>query len=356
MSSASCRRSSSASRTSRRALPVSRPRSPALTGRMADMAAQILSTGAVRPSAPRHFLDLSDLDAPTLRAMLTEASRRKAARAGRGGAAPDADAPLSGRVLALIFDRPSTRTRVSFDLAMRQLGGETLTLTGDELQLGRGETIGDTARVLSRYVDAIMIRTLDHDALLELAANADVPVINGLTRRTHPCQLMADVLTFEERLGPIAGRTVAWSGDGNNVAASWIHAAARFGFTLRLACPPEHGPRPELLAWARGEAARVELTHDPRAAVRGADCVVTDTFVSMGDEDRDARLARLAPYQVDEALMALAAPHAIFLHCLPAHRGEEVSPGVMDGARSAVWDEAENRLHAQKAILTWCLR
>ncbi|MCP5431767.1 MAG: ornithine carbamoyltransferase [Alphaproteobacteria bacterium] len=317
-----------------------------------------MRAGAQARSAPpgvRHFLDLSEFDGPTLRRILEASRTMKAKRAGLPKGAADAHAPLAGRLLALIFEKPSTRTRVSFDVAMRQLGGQTVFLTGDELQLGRGETIADTARVLSRYVDAIMIRTLDHDALLELAAHASVPVVNGLTRRSHPCQLMADILTFEEHRGPIRGRTVAWSGDGNNVASSWIHAAVRFDFTLRLACPEGHGPRTDLIAWARREGGRIVTTLDPLEAVAGADCVVTDTWVSMGDEDAEARQLRLAPYRVDSRLMKAADPKAVFMHCLPAHRGEEVTDEVIDGPQSVVWDEAENRLHAQKGILAWCL-
>jgi len=231
-----------------------------------------------------------------------------------------------------------------------------IVLERDGSQLGRGETVADTARVLSRYVDAIMLRTTKEEKLHELAEHATVPVINGLTDRTHPCQLMADVMTFEEHRGPIAGKRIAWSGDGNNMAASWIHAAARFNFELRLACPEQLMPPPEVLAWARKEGARVSVTSDVAAAVKDADCVVTDIWVSMGDEDHVAnRHNLLAPYQVNEQVMALAKPDAIFMHCLPAHRGEEVTAGVIDGPQSVVWDEAENRLHAQKAILCWCL-
>lgn len=228
-------------------------------------------------------------------------------------------------------------------------------LTGDEMQLGRGETIADTARVLSRYVDAIMIRILDHKAMLELAENATVPVINGLTRLSHPCQIMADVMTFEEHRGAIAGRTVAWTGDSNNVLASWIHAAARFDFTLRIATPPELSPRREPVDWAKANGGRVELTNDPFEAVDGVDCVVTDTWVSMGDDDGERRHNLLKPYQVNDRLMAAASKDAVFMHCLPAHREEEVTGSVMDGPQSIVFDEAENRLHAQKGILAWCL-
>jgi ornithine carbamoyltransferase len=300
---------------------------------------------------PRHFLDLTDVEPGELRRILDRASELKAARNG----ARRGEGPLAGKVLAMVFERPSTRTRVSFDVGMRQLGGETLMLTGDEMQLGRGETIADTARVLSRYVDAIMIRILDHAALTELAENATVPVINGLTRLSHPCQIMADVMTFEEHRGPIAGRTVAWTGDSNNVLASWIHASARFGFEMRVATPPELAPRPEPIEWARAHGATVHVTNDPFEAVDGVDCVVTDTWVSMGDEDGERRHNLLKPYQVNDRLMAAADPKAVFMHCLPAHREEEVTGSVMDGPQSVVFDEAENRLHAQKGILAWCL-
>ncbi|TXN71380.1 ornithine carbamoyltransferase [Methylobacterium sp. WL6] len=304
-------------------------------------------------SAPRHFLDLSDFSGADLRRVLDAAAAIKARRR-KGEIA--VDRPLAGKNLAMVFDRPSTRTRVSFDVAMRELGGETLMLTGSEMQLGRGETIGDTAQVLSRFVDAIMIRILDHALMLELAENATVPVINALTKLSHPCQIMADVLTFEEHRGPIKGRTVAWSGDANNVLTSWAHAAARFDFTLNVACPPELAPPPALMAWARAEGARVNVTTDAFAAVEGADAVVTDCWVSMGDEDESHRHNLLNPYQVNAELMRAAAKDAVFMHCLPAHRGEEVTAEVMDGPQSVVFDEAENRLHAQKGILAWCLR
>jgi ornithine carbamoyltransferase len=238
---------------------------------------------------------------------------------------------------------------------MRQLGGEAIMITGQEMQLGRGETIADTARVLSRYVDAIMIRILDHAALLELAGHATVPVINGLTRRSHPCQVMADVMTFEEHRGPINGRTVAWTGDDNNVLASWIHAAARFDFRLQVATPPELTPKKQLMDWIRSSGAAIVIGHDAEQAVAGADCVVTDTWVSMGDKESERRHNLLKPYQVNARLMAKARPDAIFMHCLPAHRGEEVTDEVIDGPQSVVFDEAENRLHAQKGILAWCL-
>jgi ornithine carbamoyltransferase len=302
-------------------------------------------------TAMRHFLDLIDIPASDLRGILDAAAALKAAR--RKGAP---SRPLSGQTLAMIFDKPSTRTRVSFEVGMRQLGGETVVLTAQEMQLGRGETIADTARVMSRYVDAIMIRTLEHQVLDELAQHASVPVINGLTRRSHPCQVMADVMTFEERLGPIRGRTIAWSGDANNVLASWMHAAERFEFLLKIASPPELQPNRDLRDWAKASGAAIEIGEDPDWAVRDADCVLTDTWVSMGDEETEARRHNLLQrYQVNAALMAKARPNAIFMHCLPAHRGEEVTDEVMDGPQSAVFDEAENRLHAQKGILTWCL-
>ena len=263
--------------------------------------------------------------------------------------------PLAGRTLALIFEKPSTRTRVSFELAMRQLGGEVIVLQASELQLGRGETVADTARVLSRYVDAIMLRTDDAAKLAELAENASVPVINGLTDKSHPCQLMADVMTFEEHRGPIAGQVVAWVGDGNNVARSWIEAAVQFGFILRIACPPELRPAPEALEWARATGANIVVGNDPEAAVAGARSVVTDCWVSMADDPNESRHNLLAPYQVNKRLMAMAAPDAVFMHCLPAHRGEEVTAEVIDGPQSVVFDGAENRLHAQKGVLAWAL-
>lgn len=301
----------------------------------------------------RNFCDLSDFSGAELRIILNEASRIKARR--QKGKIAD-ERPLTGKTLAMIFDKPSTRTRVSFDVGMRELGGETLMLTGTEMQLGRGETIADTARVLSRFVDLIMIRILDHEAMLELAANASVPVINGLTKRTHPCQIMADVMTFEEHRGPIKGRTIAWTGDINNVMTSWIHAAQLFDFTLKIAAPPAF-PLPKAIAdWAKEHGTKLVLTDDAVAAVRGADAVVTDCWVSMGDEEEERfRHNLLKPYQVNERLMSQAASDALFMHCLPAHRGEEVTDGVMDGPQSVVFDEAENRLHAQKGIMSWCL-
>ncbi|WP_267355892.1 MULTISPECIES: ornithine carbamoyltransferase [unclassified Methylobacterium] len=308
---------------------------------------------APHSAGPRHFLDLKDFSGAELRRVLDASAAIKAVRR-KGERA--AERPLTGKTLAMVFDRPSTRTRVSFDVAMRELGGETLMLTGSEMQLGRGETIGDTAQVLSRFVDAIMIRILDHGQMLELAEHATVPVINALTKVSHPCQIMADVLTFEEHRGPIQGRTVAWSGDANNVLESWVHAAARFDFTLNVASPPELAPPAALIAWAKQEDAKLNVTTDAFAAVDGADAVVTDCWVSMGDDDEAHRHNLLSPYQVNAKLMAAAKPDAIFMHCLPAHRGEEVTAEVMDGPRSVVFDEAENRLHAQKGILAWCLR
>ena len=304
-------------------------------------------------SSVKHFIDLSEVSAPELRRIL-DASAAIKARRRKGERA--SERPLVGKVLAMIFDKPSTRTRVSFDVGMRELGGETIMLTGAEMQLGRGETISDTARVLSRYVDAIMIRILDHEDMTELAAHASVPVINGLTKRSHPCQVMADVLTFEEHCGPIKGKTVAWTGDSNNVLASWVHEAQRFDFTIRVATPAELAPPHALLDWARANNTRIELTVDPFAAVDGAHAVVSDCWVSMGDEDEARRRHNLlSPYQVNARLMVAAHKDAVFMHCLPAHRGEEVTDEVMDGPQSVVFDEAENRLHAQKGIIAWCL-
>jgi len=303
---------------------------------------------------PRHFLDLWRLSPSELRAILEDAKRRKAARAGKPKGAIDDDAPAAGRVLAMIFEKNSTRTRFSFDAAMRQLGGDTIIATATDLQLGRGETIEDTARVLSRMVDAIMIRATRHDDVERLAQASGVPVINGLTDRSHPCQILADLMTFEEHRGRVDGRTFAWVGDGNNVCASFIHAAPKFGFRLKVACPPQYHPDLYDLARAAEQGGSVELMDDPTKAVEEADAVVTDTWVSMGDLDYDSRMDVFEPYQVDDRLMSLAADDAVFLHCLPAHRGEEVTDSVLDGPRSLVWDEAENRLHAQKAVLAWC--
>ena len=301
-------------------------------------------------TALRHFLDLDVLEPVTLRGILDDSVARKRRR--RLG---QVEAPLVGKTLAMIFEKPSTRTRVSFEVAMRQLGGETVMLSQVDMHLGRGESIADTARVLSRYVDAIMIRTQSHDKLLDLAAHATVPIINGLTDRTHPCQLMADIMTFEEHRGPIAGRTIAWSGDGNNMAASWIQAAVRFDFKLNIACPEAYMPATPILTWAKEHQGRITVSHDVAAAIKGADCVVTDTWVSMSDTRTDGKRELLEPYRIDRAAMALAKPDAVFMHCLPVYRGQEVVPEVVDGPQSVVWDEAENRLHAQKGILAWCL-
>jgi ornithine carbamoyltransferase len=298
----------------------------------------------------RHFLDLIDIPPQELRGMIEKSRAMK-----EKGERYPAFRPLEGRTLAMIFDKPSTRTRVSFDVAMRQLGGEPIMLTGQEMQLGRGETIADTAKVLSRFVDAIMIRTLDHEMLTELAQHATVPVINGLTKRSHPCQVMADVLTFEEHRGPIRGKTVAWTGDTNNVLASWMHAAERFDFRLKVATPPELAPKKPLADWIKASGAAIKLGTDPEEAVKNADAVLTDTWTSMGDRDGARRHNLLKRYQVNARLMARAKPEAIFMHCLPAHRGEEVTDEVIDGPQSVVFDEAENRLHAQKGILAWCL-
>ncbi len=298
---------------------------------------------------PRHFLDLSATSGSDLRAMLDSAVAIKAAqKAGTAGK------PLAGKVLAMIFEKPSTRTRVSFDVGMRQLGGETLMLTGTEMQLGRSETISDTAKVLSRYVDAIMIRTTEHHRLLELADAATVPVINALTNETHPCQIMADILTYEEHRGPVAGKRFAWTGDGNNVLHSLAEASARFAFEIAIAVPEGSEPDMRYIDWARGNGGKIEFCQSAEQAVEGADCVVTDTWVSMGFEDKARGNNVFMPYQVNEALMARAKPDALFMHCLPAHRGEEVTDAVIDGPHSVVFDEAENRLHAQKAILAWC--
>ena len=297
----------------------------------------------------RHFIDLIDIRPADLRAIIAAARAMKKAR-GRG------KRPLSGQTLAMIFDKPSTRTRISFEVAMKQLGGDVVTLTGQEMQLGRGESIPDTARVMSRFVDAVVIRTLEHDLVTELAQYATVPIINALTKQSHPCQVMADVMTFEEHLGSIKNKTVAWTGDANNVLTSWMHAAERFDFRLNVATPPELKPQQWLLDWIADSGAAIHVGTDPEEAVRGAHCVVTDTWVSMGDEASKAnRHNLLQPYQVNARLMAKAKPDAIFMHCLPAHRGEEVTDEVMDGPQSVVFDEAENRLHAQKGILTWCL-
>ncbi|HEX2840925.1 ornithine carbamoyltransferase [Hyphomicrobium sp.] len=303
--------------------------------------------------AIRHFLDLDEIDGKTLRRIIDAAHAMK--KAGKRVPVKLRPKGIEDDVLVLIFEKPSTRTRVSFDVAMRQLGGQTIMLNQNDLQLGRGESISDTARVLSRYADAIMIRANSHQTLLDLAKHATIPVINGLTDKTHPCQIMADIMTFEEHVGPIKGCSVAWVGDGNNVAASWMQAAVKFGFELRVACPEALRPKDEIVDWVRREKANVTITSDPEKAVRGVDCIVTDTWVSMGDTDGARRKQLLKPYAVDAALMAKAAKGAIFMHCLPAYRGNEVTEDVLEGPQSVVFDEAENRLHAQKAILAWCL-
>jgi ornithine carbamoyltransferase len=281
----------------------------------------------------------------------------KTARLGRPKGALDDDQPLAGCMVALIFEKPSTRTRVSFDVGVRQMGGQTMVLSGKEMQLGHGETIADTARVLSRYVDLIMIRTFEEATLLEMAEYASVPVINGLTNRTHPCQIMADIMTYEEHRGPIAGRKVVWSGDGNNVCASFLQAAGQFGFDLTFTGPQALDPERDWIEFARSKGVNVVIERDPAKAVEGADLVVTDTWVSMHDPEsaKERRHNQLRPYQVNETLMAKAKPDALFMHCLPAHRNDEATSAVMDGPHSVIFDEAENRLHAQKAIMRWAL-
>ncbi len=304
-----------------------------------------------------HFLDIHTTDPDALRAMIDQARAMKQARADRPKGAPDDDQPLAGRMVALIFEKPSTRTRVSFDVGVRQMGGQTMVLSGSDMQLGHGETIADTARVLSRYVDMIMMRTFEEATVQEMAEYASVPVINGLTNRTHPCQIMADVMTYEEHRGPIRGKKVVWSGDGNNVCASFLHGAGQFGFDLTFTGPQTLDPEREFVEFARSKGVSVEIERDPAKAVRDADLVVTDTWVSMHDSQsaRERRHNQLRPYQVNDDLMALAKPDALFMHCLPAHRDEEVTSKVMDGPHSVVFDEAENRLHAQKAVMRWCL-
>jgi len=298
----------------------------------------------------RNFIDLAQISSRQMRALLDDAHRMK-----RAFAKGDRPAYLSGKTLAMIFEKPSTRTRISFDMAMRQLGGSTMALTGSEMQLGQSETIADTARVLSRFCDIIMLRTTAHARLAEMAEFATIPVINGLTDDTHPCQILADILTFEEHRGPVEGKIFAWIGDGNNVLHSLIEAAPLLGFSLRIATPQGCEPQQKYIDWARGQGANIELMQNPQIAAQGADCIITDTWVSMGQEHRAVNRQIFAPYQVNDALMALAKPDALFMHCLPAHRGEEVVDSVIDGPQSVVFDEAENRLHAQKAILKWCL-
>lgn len=305
--------------------------------------------------ALKHFLEISQYDTATLTGLLDSAQAMKQARAGLAKGVIDPDMPLKGKVLAMIFEKPSTRTRVSFDVGMRQLGGETLVLLSSDMQLGRGETIADTARVLSRFVDGIMIRTDRNEKLLQLAQYADVPVINGLTDDSHPCQIMADLQTLREKKGNLADLKIAWLGDFNNVTTSFVHAAGRFGFQLDIAVPQEVAPVAETLNWARQNNASVALGHDPVAAVTNADCIVTDTWISMGDDENQNLHNRFKPFQVDAAMMGKAKEDAIFMHCLPAHRNEEVTDEVIDGPQSVVFDEAENRLHAQKAILKFCM-
>jgi ornithine carbamoyltransferase len=304
--------------------------------------------------SPKHFLSLADIPAQELRAILDEAHARKKARRGLPKGTVDADAPLSGHTLAMLFEKSSTRTRFSFDMAMRQLGGSSITATSNDMQLGRGETVEDTANVLSRFVDGVMLRANSHEALLALAHNSSVPVINGLTDYNHPCQIMADLQTLEEQGRDLKGLRLSWVGDGNNVAVSFINAAAHFGYVLTISCPSGYNPKGQDVERARALGAKINLVENPAAACEDADVVIADTFVSMGDEDADQRLADLMPWQANENLMKQAQSDALFLHCLPAHRGEEVSAGVIDGPQSVVFDEAENRLHAQKAILTWC--
>ncbi|UNE54335.1 ornithine carbamoyltransferase [Bartonella machadoae] len=299
----------------------------------------------------RHFTDLSVLTPQTARALIDYAKSLKASfKAGKSSKL------FVGKTLAMIFEKPSTRTRISFDISMRQLGGDTIMLTGSEMQLGHSETIADTARVLSRFVDIVTLRTTRHDRMLELAQYAQIPVINALTDDTHPCQILADILTYEEHRGPVANKIFAWMGDGNNVLHSLIEAAALFGFHLRIATPEGNEPQEKFVHWARERGAHITLTHNPQEAAKDADCIMTDTWVSMGQEFRARSHSVFQPYQVNEALMKLAKPNALFMHCLPAHRGEEVVDAVIDGAHSVVFDEAENRLHAQKAILAWCLQ
>jgi len=302
----------------------------------------------------RNFIDLWQLDASDLRAILDSAHAMKRARSGWPKGQVDANAPLAGHTLAMIFEKSSTRTRFSFDMAMRQLGGTTINATSNDMQLGRGETIEDTARVLSRYVDAAMIRANDHGDVEAFAEAASIPVINGLTDRSHPCQIMADLMTLEEHGVVLNGARLAWVGDGNNVCASFMHVAPKFGFTFAVGTPARYAPEEEDIEIARGLQGRIELFDTAEQAVADADAVIADTFVSMGDADAEARLAELDPFAVTEGLMGLAKPAAKFLHCLPAHRGEEVDAEVIDGPQSLVFDEAENRLHAQKAVLRWC--
>jgi ornithine carbamoyltransferase len=304
----------------------------------------------------RHFVDLFDHGSDTLKNILSEATRRKNNRLEGGKIIPDTDLPLKGKIIGLIFTKPSTRTRISFEVAMRQLGGETIMLTGAEMQLGRGETIADTARVLSRFVDGVMIRTFSHDDVRELADHSDIPIINGLTDLTHPCQVMADIMTFQEKRGDITGKKVAWIGDGNNVCHSWIEAAIKLNFSLHIACPPQLKPKDIFIQKAIDAGANVIVDDNINAAAEGAHIVTTDTWVSMGDEDLMRRHKLLKSFQVNKYVMQVATSDALFMHCLPAHREEEVTSEVFDSAQSVVFDEAENRLHVQKGILLWCLK
>jgi len=304
----------------------------------------------------RHLLNLSDLGPGGLRLVLDHARARKQARRGLPQGAPDGDAPLSGHVLASLFEKPSTRTRISFEIAMRQLGGSALTLAAGDLQLGRGETIEDTARVMSGFVDAVMIRANRHSDVETLAACASIPVLNGLTDQSHPCQIVADLMTVEEHAGrKVDGMVWAWVGDGNNVLNSIIEAAGLLGFTVRAACPVGHDPDEGFVASARTRGALIDIVRSPEEAAADADVIVTDTWISMGQSDNKERRKAFQSYQVNPMLMTLAKPHALFLHCLPAHRGEEVTDSVIDGPQSVVWDEAANRVHAQKALLLWAL-
>lgn len=304
-----------------------------------------------------HFLDIDKTSPAELSAMIRNARTMKDARNGKPKGMLDAEQPLAGRMIALIFEKPSTRTRISFDVGARQMGGETMVLSGKDMQLGHGESIADTARVLSRYVDLIMLRTFDEATLLEMAEHATVPVINGLTDTSHPCQIMADIVTYEEHRGPLNGRKFVWSGDGNNVCTSWLHAAGQFGFDVTFTGPETLDPNPRAVEFARSKGSNILIERDPLKAATGADAIVTDTWVSMHDPEsaRERRHNQLRPYQVNAAMMGMAKPDALFMHCLPAHRNEEATSEVMDGPQSVIFDESENRLHAQKAILRWCL-
>lgn len=304
----------------------------------------------------RHFLDLATLSPEEAREIIEKAKTLKATATseGQGKGFIHPHRPLADKSLAMIFEKPSTRTRVSFEMAMHQLGGSTVILQGHDMQLGRGESISDTAQVLSGFVDGVMLRANSHEALLDMAEHATIPVINALTDFSHPCQIMADILTFEEHRGPIAGKKIAWIGDGNNVAVSWIHAAVLFECELSLACPKGYQPPSQIMQWAEKAGGKVTLSENAALAAKDSDCIITDTWVSMGDEDAEERLKALGPYQVNRALMNESKDDSLFMHCLPAHRGEEVSDEVIDGPHSVIWDEAENRLHAQKAVLMWC--